>query len=381
MAAAGLDSGYVVRLEEEGAVIVVAAMTGVDAGDEGESVCPVGNGVINGPAEESADEVGDEPRSGSAIHSPTRKGAKRNVDAESGAADSTQSTFHVNPEAPRWIKRVRVGGNAAERTPCANRVGALEQTIRSYAEKRGEEGEYVVEPSLSLTFDSLGEAYDFYNLYSWEHGFGIRYGKSRLNPERTKTMQEIVCGCLGKPGKDNSRSYRCECPAMIRLLRTKDNGWYITEQRVRHNHSISVTCAEKVFWPSHKHIEAYTKDLVKQLRENNINIGKVYSIIGSFYGGIGNVPFTKRSLRNLCGQISKEQADDDVRKTIEVFAEIASKDRDFTYRVLANPESQVRNLMWTNGSSINQYKFFGNVVTFDTSYRTNLYDMPFGLFV
>ena len=28
-----------------------------------------------------------------------------------------------------------------------------------------------------------------------------------------------------------------------------------------------------------------------------------------------------------------------------------------------------------------QYKFFGDVVTFDTTYRTNLYDMPFGLFV
>jgi hypothetical protein len=67
------------------------------------------------------------------------------------------------------------------------------------------------------------------------------------------------------------------------LLRTKDNGWYITEQRLTHNHSMSVTCGEKVYWPSHKHIDVYTKDLIKQLRENNINIGKVYSIIGSFF--------------------------------------------------------------------------------------------------
>uniref|UniRef100_A0A8R7UK73 Protein FAR1-RELATED SEQUENCE n=1 Tax=Triticum urartu TaxID=4572 RepID=A0A8R7UK73_TRIUA len=28
-----------------------------------------------------------------------------------------------------------------------------------------------------------------------------------------------------------------------------------------------------------------------------------------------------------------------------------------------------------------QYRFFGDIVTFDTTYRTNLYDMPFGLFV
>jgi hypothetical protein len=38
------------------------------------------------------------------------------------------------------------------------------------------------------------------------------------------------------------------------------------------------------------------------------------------------VPFTKRTLKNLCGRISKEQADDDVKKRIEVFAKIGSKE-------------------------------------------------------
>ena len=49
--------------------------------------------------------------------------------------------------------------------------------------------------------------------------------------------------------------------------------------------------------------------------------------------------------------------------------------------MLADDTSKVKNLMWANGSSRMQYRFFGDVVTFDTTYRTNLYDMPFGLFV
>uniref|UniRef100_A0A453EPH9 Uncharacterized protein n=1 Tax=Aegilops tauschii subsp. strangulata TaxID=200361 RepID=A0A453EPH9_AEGTS len=36
------------------------------------------------------------------------------------------------------------------------------------------------------------EACTFYNLFSWEVGFGIRYGKSRLKPDKRKTMQEIA---------------------------------------------------------------------------------------------------------------------------------------------------------------------------------------------
>jgi hypothetical protein len=83
-------------------------------------------------------------------------------------------------------------GAPPDRTPCASWKSALEKSIREYAEKLGDE---VIDPCLGKTFDSLEEAYDFYNLYSWEHGFGIRYGKSRLNDEKTKCMHEIVGGC------------------------------------------------------------------------------------------------------------------------------------------------------------------------------------------
>jgi hypothetical protein len=37
--------------------------------------------------------------------------------------------------------------------------------------------------------------------------------------------------------------------------------------------------------------------------------------------------------------------------------------------------------MWATGSSRTDYTYFGDVITFDTTYKTNLYDMPFGLFV
>ena len=139
-------------------------------------------------------------------------------------------------------------------------MSALELSIRKYDEQPDKS---VVRPELGLSFDSLGEAYDFYNLYLWEIGFGIRYGKSRLNAERTKSMQEIVCGCSGKPDAENSRSCRCKCPALTRLLCASDNSWYITEHRASHNHSMSLTMGEKVHWPSHKHIDVYTKDLIR----------------------------------------------------------------------------------------------------------------------
>lgn len=50
-------------------------------------------------------------------------------------------------------------------------------------------------PSVGTIFDSKDEAYDFYNMFSWECGFGIRYGKSSTNNKNYRTMQDIVCQC------------------------------------------------------------------------------------------------------------------------------------------------------------------------------------------
>jgi hypothetical protein len=142
-----------------------------------------------------------------------------------------------------------------------------------------------------------------------------------------------------------------------------------------------MTCGEKLHWKSHRHIDKYTRDLVKQLRQNNVSLSKVYSIIGSFFGTMENVPFTKRSLKNLCSKLNREQSDNDARKTMDIFAELKASDPEFNYNVQVDNESRVKTLMWVSGRSRDQYKCFGDVVTFDTTYRTNLYDMPFGLFV
>ncbi|XP_044434809.1 protein FAR1-RELATED SEQUENCE 3 [Triticum aestivum] len=87
------------------------------------------------------------------------------------------------------------------------------------------------------------------------------------------------------------------------------------------------------------------------------------------------------ALRGLCGEISQDQADDDVRKTMDVFAELGSKDSGLYYRVQPDSDSQIRNLLWSTGANRMQYHYFRDALTFDTTYHTNLYDMPFGLFV
>ncbi|KAM0846512.1 hypothetical protein ACQ4PT_055629 [Festuca glaucescens] len=134
-----------------------------------------------------------------------------------GRASETESAI----AAPGWRRRVHCGKIPEGRDPDAGRVSALKSAMRGFANRTID---FVIDPSLGTEFDSLSEAYDFYNLYSWEIGFGIRYGHSRKNVAGSKTVQEIICGCGGKPQRSNNTSVCCECPARIVLRRTDDHG-------------------------------------------------------------------------------------------------------------------------------------------------------------
>jgi hypothetical protein len=56
-------------------------------------------------------------------------------------------------------------------------------------------------------------------------------------------------------------------------------GWYINEFRDGHNHHLMSTCAEKVHFPSHRHIDQYTREMVSQLRQNKWPITKMTKAI------------------------------------------------------------------------------------------------------
>ena len=68
---------------------------------------------------------------------------------------------------------------------------------------------------------------------------------------------------------------------------------------------------------------------MKQLRENNISLSKVYSVVGKNFGSVKEVPFTKRSLKNLCEKLNREQSENDATKTIEVFNATRDEDPEF----------------------------------------------------
>jgi hypothetical protein len=73
--------------------------------------------------------------------------------------------------------------------------------------------------------------------------------------------------------------------------------------------------------------------------------------------------------------------EDDIEKTLKLLNDMKKTDPMMQVRFKLDDEGTLRSMLWCTGKNITDYRNFGDVVTFDTTYRTNLYSLPFGLFV
>uniref|UniRef100_J3LQU9 Protein FAR1-RELATED SEQUENCE n=1 Tax=Oryza brachyantha TaxID=4533 RepID=J3LQU9_ORYBR len=187
--------------------------------------------------------------------------------------------------------------------------------------------------------------------------------------------------CEGKPKENQRSTTRCQCPARIRLLNNTEGKWYVKFFVNEHNHKLLKVVGEKRHIFSHKSIDPAVKDMIRHLRKNNVSLTKVNCILGSLHGSMDVVLFTKKSVRTICVEIAQENLHDDIRKTMELFQDLSVSDPDFKFCVQLDNENKIKSLMWPSGRSHRMYSHFGDMVTFDTTYQTNFYDMPFGMFL
>ncbi|KAJ4850000.1 hypothetical protein Tsubulata_016235 [Turnera subulata] len=112
-----------------------------------------------------------------------------------------------------------------------------------------------LQPTVGLEFDSFDEAYDFYNIYAKEKGFGIRVGNSWFRSKgKERYRAKLSCSSAGFKKKSEANNPRPEtrtgCPAMVVIRLVDSKRWRIVEVELEHNHPVSPQI--KRFYKSHK---------------------------------------------------------------------------------------------------------------------------------
>nr|GMC82698.1 protein FAR1-RELATED SEQUENCE 5-like [Ipomoea batatas] len=245
-----------------------------------------------------------------------------------------------------------------------------------------------IELCIGMEFQSLDDALMCYTNYAKHEGFGIR--KSRILKSRKNQMvigQEFVCSKEGYRAKkylqrDNRKKpppdeARMGCKAMISVSRKDEDKWVISKFTRDHNHVLASPSSAR-FHRVHRKRTKSQRNLIDVLDESGIRPSKIMSVLVTESGGIDRVGCIERDIQNyLSNKRQKQLEKGDAQAMLNYFKECQSKNPGFFYAIQMDTKGQLANCFWVDSRSRVAYKFFGDVVTFDPTYLTNRYKMPF----
>ncbi|GAU26907.1 hypothetical protein TSUD_03100 [Trifolium subterraneum] len=216
------------------------------------------------------------------------------------------------------------------------------------------------EPHLEMKFESEASAYDFYNSYSKRIGFGIRREYANKNRvDGILTSRRFTCFKEGIRSVDKRydsiaeprAETRTGCQARMAISLDRKIGKYkVVDFIVQHNHPLQPS--EHVHMiRSHRRISEAQASQIVLGDESGLRPKDLHEYISKQVGGIETVGFTREDLKNYL-QTKRKQS-----------------------------QKKITNIFWADAQMINDYGYFGDVITFDTTYKTNKDCRPLGVFV
>ncbi|XP_077228182.1 protein FAR1-RELATED SEQUENCE 5-like isoform X2 [Tasmannia lanceolata] len=272
-------------------------------------------------------------------------------------------------------------GNDVEEEHCAER-----DLTTSEGDANGVE--YVGEPYVGMEFKSEGDARLYYNVYARHVGFGTRVRYShRSERDKTLVVQRYVCSKEGfRANKEGTRKRdraitRVGCNAMMTVKKVSPGKWVVKNFEKEHNHEL-VSPIQVQFLRSHRSKSGSTRNPITDVHSSVVSTGNIIPGLTVQSGGNSNIGFNERDCINYVDTMrQKNLAVGDAQAILDYFKHMQNENPSFFYAVQVDKEDRLTNVFWVDATSRMSYNYFGDVVTFDTTYLTNKYRMPYAPFV
>ncbi|KAJ8770551.1 hypothetical protein K2173_018042 [Erythroxylum novogranatense] len=262
------------------------------------------------------------------------------------------------------------------------------------------ESEAMVSPYVGMVFKSDDDAFEYYGNFARRNGFSIRKERSRLSPQLGVYKRDFVCYRSGfapprkKPTGEHHRdrkSVRCGCDAKMYLSKEVIEGvsqWFVVQFSNVHNHELLEDDQVRLL-PAYRKIQESDQERILLLSKAGFPIHRIVKVL-ELEKGIqgGQLPFLERDVRNFVQNRKKivqendallsEKRENGIMELLEACKATKEVDEDFVYDFTLDVNDKVENILWSYGDSVHSYAAYGDVVYFDTSYRSVTYGLLFG---
>ncbi|XP_038684045.1 protein FAR1-RELATED SEQUENCE 6-like [Tripterygium wilfordii] len=241
-------------------------------------------------------------------------------------------------------------------------------------------------PVVGMLFESVDEMFKFYKEYGQVNGFSVK--RRSLTKDANGDYKYLISSC-GRSDKFVSRSKnpvnhrgysKNECKGRLVGRLSIDGKWKITLFEDVHNHNLSPSHSR--FFVCNREINPTVK---RQLEINDIAGIRPNKSFNSFVigaGGHDNIQFLERDTRNRIARTRRLRlGEGDANVVHDYFLKMQANNQGFFSLIDWDDDGRLRNVFWADPRSRAAYHEFGDIVTFDMTYLTNKYDMPFAPFV
>ncbi|KAI3455563.1 hypothetical protein Pfo_012226 [Paulownia fortunei] len=217
-----------------------------------------------------------------------------------------------------------------------------------------------LEPRDDMEFDTHEAAYEYYKEYAKSVGFGT----AKLSSRRSRASKEFIdakFSCIRYGNKQQSDdainprpSPKIGCKASMHVKRRPSGKWYIHSFMKEHNHELLP--AQAHFFRSHRNVDSVNNDAKVRKKKAMASVLKQY----------GAYQFSGSCIENV------------IRNQHDRGRCLKSN---FFYALDFNEEHRLRNVFWVDAKGVEDFTYFGDVVSFDTTYFASKYRIPLVLFI
>ncbi|KAI9162161.1 hypothetical protein LWI28_024451 [Acer negundo] len=202
-----------------------------------------------------------------------------------------------------------------------------------------------------------------------------------------QTVRYVTLACA-RGGKACNKTFnvgnprptgKTKCKAKINALRY-DGKLRLTTIHNIHNHGLSPKKSR--FFRCNREVS----DAVKRVQDTNdiadVRMNKSFGSLVVGAGGFENLPFLENDCRNYIDKARHLRLGTGCAGALrEYFVRMQYKNPGFFTLMDLDDDMRLKNVFWADPRSRAAYQYFGDVITFDTTYLTNRYGMPFAPFV